>query len=139
MKRRVGLVLPLLALLPACGGEPDAPPAPAGAEASPASPAAPPVAARPVAFAQCASCHAVEPGRNGIGPSLAGVFGARAGHEPSYAYSTSMRQSGLTWDEATLDRYLKDPRGTVPGTKMAYAGLKDDAKRAELIAWLRTI
>lgn len=136
MKRRVGLVLPFLALLPACGGEPDASPAPAGAEATPASPD---VAARPAAFAQCASCHAVEPGRNGIGPSLAGVFGARAGHEPSYAYSSAMRASGLTWDEATLDRYLKDPRGTVPGTKMAYAGLKDDARRAELIEWLKTI
>lgn len=149
------LALPMLALLAACGGEPEAPPAPESPAAAPATPAgadtaaavdpaaapatAPATAARPVAFAQCQSCHAVEPGKNGIGPSLAGVFGAKAGHEPSFAYSTAMRESGLTWDEATLDSYLKDPRGTVPGTKMAYAGLKDDARRAELIEWLKTI
>lgn len=66
-------------------------------------------------------------------------MGAKAAHDPQYAYSTAMRQSGLVWDDAALDRYIKDPRTTVPGTKMSYAGLKDDAKRAELIAWLATI
>ena len=149
MKRALSAAAPLIMLLSACGSEPEAPPAStnpemgpqaAASEAAPAAaPAAPAVAARPVAFAQCASCHAVEPGKNGIGQSLAGVVGAKAGHDPKFAYSTQMRQSGLTWDEATLDRYLKDPRATVPGTKMAYVGLKDDAKRAELIAWLKTI
>lgn len=142
--------VPAVLLLSACGSEPETDPAeaptapetPAAAEApvaeAPAA-AAPAVAARPAVFAQCASCHSIEPGKNGLGPSLAGVFGAKAGHEPAFAYSTPMRNSGLTWDEATLDRYLKNPREVVPGTKMAYAGLKDDAKRAELVAWLKTI
>lgn len=133
----VALALALTLALAACGSDAP-PPAEPGAEGE--EPAAAPMAdARPAAFAQCASCHSVEPGRNGIGPSLAGVFGAKAGHEPAFAYSTAMRQSGLVWDEAGLDRYLKDPRGAVPGTKMTYAGLKDDAKRAELIAWLKTL
>ncbi len=96
-------------------------------------------AERPAAFAQCAICHSVEPGRNGIGPSLAGVYGAQAGHVADYAYSTAMRESGLTWDEATLDSYLQNPRAAVPNTKMSYAGLRDDAQRAELIAWLKAL
>lgn len=146
MRLALSATLPVALLLSACGSEPETTPGatgtPAGADAPVAAvPAgdATTVTARPVAFAQCASCHAVEPGKNGIGPSLAGVFGARAGHEASYAYSSAMRASSLSWDEATLDHYLKDPRGTVPGTKMAYAGLKDDARRAELIEWLKTI
>ena len=149
MQRALTLVLPLTVLLAACGSEAETPPSAApvdqpvpvaGAESA-APPAAPVavVGARPAAFAQCITCHAVEPGRNGIGPSLAGVFGAKAGHVATFAYSTPMRNSGLTWDEATLDSYLKNPREVVPGTKMAYAGLKDDAKRAELVAWLKTI
>lgn len=152
MRLALSVALPAALLLSACGSEPETAPAEAPAPAAPETPAAnetpvaeapsaaaPAVAARPAVFAQCASCHSVEPGKNGLGPSLAGVVGLKAGHDPKFAYSTQMRQSGLTWDEATLDRYLKDPRGTVPGTKMAYAGLKDDAKRAELIAWLKTI
>ena len=126
---------PALALALAGGGsEPEAPLPGASGDVVPAQ-----VAARPAAFAQCASCHAVVPGRNGIGPSLAGVVGAPAARDPQFAYSTAMRGSGLTWDEATLDAYLKDPRAVVPGTKMAYTGLKDDAARAQLIAWLKTI
>lgn len=152
MRLALSAALPFTLLLSACGSEPEpAPaetPAPAAPDiaAAPEAPAAeapaadaPAVAVRPAVFAQCVTCHAVEPGKNGLGPSLAGVFGAKAGHEPKFAYSTPMRNSGLTWDEATLDRYLKNPREVVPGTKMAYAGLKDDAKRAELIAWLKTI
>ncbi|WP_324262218.1 c-type cytochrome [Altererythrobacter sp. H2] len=137
MRRLVVAALPLAFALAGCGSEPDAPPPGASAPSGDATPAQ--VAVRPAAFAQCASCHAVVPGKNGIGPSLAGVVGAKSGQEPSFAYSTAMRQSGLVWDEATLDAYLKDPRAVVPGTKMAYAGLTDDAARAELIAWLGTI
>lgn len=137
MRLPIGAAIPAAALwLSACGGE--APPSPVDADNGGAALPAP-AATRPAAFAQCASCHSLEPGRNGIGPSLAGVVGAKAAHDPQYAYSTAMRQSGLVWDDAALDRYIKDPRATVPGTKMSYAGLKDDAKRAELIAWLATI
>ncbi len=87
----------------------------------------------------CASCHQVEPGKHGVGPSLAGVFGAKAGHAEVYNYSAAMKNSGLTWDEATLDKYLAAPMQTVPGTKMVYAGLKDEAQRKEMIAYLKEL
>lgn len=115
------------------------------AEAAPDSTQATPVvaaattSAAPAIFTQCKACHNVAKGKNGIGPSLAGVFGAAAGHVGDYTYSSAMKSSGLTWDAATLDAYLKNPRETVPGTKMSYAGLRDDAKRAELIEYLKTL
>jgi len=95
--------------------------------------------ARPAAFARCATCHQTAPGRNGVGPSLAGVYGAPAAHEPTYAYSKAMRASGLVWDEATLDAYLADPRALVPGTKMVFPGVRDPAERAAIIAYLETL
>jgi cytochrome c len=93
----------------------------------------------PAAFAQCRSCHAVEPGQNRIGPSLAGVFGAKAGHVGSYNYSTALKNSGLTWDEASLDGFLKSPREKLPGTKMTFPGVKNDAARAEVILYLKAL
>ena len=93
----------------------------------------------PVVFAQCASCHSVKPGVNGIGPSLAGVFGRKTGSEPTFSYSDALKNSGLTWDEATLDRWLTNPLGMVPGTRMTYMGQSDPAKRAETIAYLKTL
>ena len=94
---------------------------------------------RPASFAQCAVCHKTEPGETGIGPSLAGVFGARAGHVAGFKYSQAMLDSGLTWNQATLDRYLTDPKAVVPGTTMAFGGVKDATKRAEIIAYLKTL
>ncbi len=94
---------------------------------------------RPAAFARCATCHQTAPGRNGVGPSLAGVFGAPAGHEPTYAYSKALRASGLVWDAETLDAYLADPRGVVPGTKMAFAGVRSAEERAAIVAYLETL
>jgi cytochrome c2 len=96
-------------------------------------------AAKPAEFAVCAACHSTEPGKNGIGPTLAGVFGARAGHIDGFDYSEAMENSGLTWNQANLDRYLADPKGVVPGTKMAYPGLKDAAKRRAMIDYLKTL
>jgi cytochrome c len=89
--------------------------------------------------AQCKACHSVEPGKNGIGPSLAGIFGDRAAIVPGFEFSDAMKNSGLTWNQATLDRYLTDPRGVVPGTKMSFGGVKDAAKRQEIINYLKTI
>jgi cytochrome c2 len=93
----------------------------------------------PPAFAQCQSCHSSEPGKNGVGPSLAGVFGTKAAEVAGYNFSPAMKASGLTWDEATLNRYLQSPRTVVPGTKMTFPGIKDDAKRATVIAYLKSI
>ncbi len=133
-----GLALALAVGLSACGSPSEQP---AGDEA--AADATVAVAApdnRPVSFAQCSSCHSVEPGRNGIGPSLAGVFGAKAGHlGEAYKYSDALMASGLIWDEATLDGWLTATSKTVPGTKMVYAGQSDPAKRKELIEYLKTL
>jgi cytochrome c len=88
---------------------------------------------------QCGICHSVQAGRNMIGPSLAGIVGRKAGQEPNFHYSPANKGSGITWDEATLDRYLTNPQTVVPHTTMTYAGLKDATKRADLIAYLATL
>jgi cytochrome c len=88
---------------------------------------------------QCNICHDVAAGKNRIGPTLFGVVGRKAGTEAGFTYSDGMKASGLTWDAATLDRYLADPRGVVAGTKMTYAGLKNDEQRRDLIAYLSTL
>ncbi len=124
--------------LVACGSPSDQPTEEAVTAETPV--AAAPADARPAAFAQCAACHSVEPGRNGIGPSLAGVFGAKAGHlGDAYKYSDALVASGLTWDEQALDEWLTATSKTVPGTKMIFAGQSDPAKRKELIEYLKTL
>jgi len=107
----------------------------ASTEASPAEEAG----KTPVVFAQCMSCHSVKPGVNGLGPSLAGVFGRKAASEPTFAYSDALKSSGLTWNEANLDKWLTGPMVMVPGTKMTFAGQPDPAKRQELIEYLKTL
>ena len=98
------------------------------------------VAAGQTVFRQtCAICHDIAAGSNRIGPSLSGVVGRSSGTVPGYAYSAANKADGLVWDAATLDRYLVDPHKVVPGTKMAYPGLKDAQKRADLIAYLATL
>jgi cytochrome c len=87
----------------------------------------------------CAICHTAQPGRNLIGPTLFGVVYRRAGTVPGFHYTDANRQSGIIWDPATLDRYLTAPREVVPGTAMSFPGLKDPAKRAEVIAFLETL
>lgn len=88
---------------------------------------------------QCSVCHSVTPGRNIIGPSLANVVGRRVGAVPGFHYTDANRNSGLIWDPQTLDRYLANPRNTVPGTAMTYAGLRSDDQRRNLIAYLATL
>lgn len=89
-------------------------------------------------FAQCAACHAVgADAQNNVGPVLNGVVGRAAGTYPGYRYSSAMRKSGLTWDESTLAQYLRGPEKVVPGTKMAYPGIANDAELANVIAYLK--
>lgn len=109
-------------------------------DATPAAAAAAKTAAvEPPAFAMCKACHSVQPGQNSIGPSLAGIVGTKAGDVAGFEFSPAMLASGLTWDDATLDAYLKDPRAKLPGTKMTFAGMKDDAKRKEVIEYLKAL
>jgi len=131
--------LALMLALAGCGGskQEDS----AATDSAGAAPAAAVAAsdAKPAAYAQCAACHSVEPGKHGIGPSLHGVYGTKAGDIPGYAFSDKLKASGLTWDDATLDKWLAGPMKLVPGTKMTYAGMSDPAKRAEIIAYLKTL
>ena len=89
-------------------------------------------------FAQCRACHQVgESAKNAVGPVLNGLFGRKAGVVEGYAYSTANKNSGLTWDEATFREYIKDPKAKIPGTKMVYAGLKDEQRINDLVAYLK--
>ena len=96
-------------------------------------------ATKPAEFAQCSACHSTDPGKNGIGPSLAHVYGRKAGSVAGFDYSDAMKNSGLTWNKANLDRFLTDPKGVVPGTKMTFPGLKDAAKRQAMIDYLKSL
>jgi len=87
-------------------------------------------------FVECAACHSVERGVNNVGPTLAGVFGRKAGALAEFRYSAAMRKSGITWTPQTLDQYIADPQKSIPANRMPYAGLTDAAARADLIAYL---
>jgi cytochrome c len=89
-------------------------------------------------FNRCKVCHKLEAGASGsLGPSLHGVFGRKAGTVEGYNYSAAMKESGIVWDDETLEKYLRDPKGFIPGNKMAFPGLRDDTERANLLAYLK--
>ena len=91
-------------------------------------------------FNQCKACHQVGPeAKNGVGPVLNGIFGRKAGEGAAYNYSDANKNSGLTWDEATLRAYLTDPKAKVPGTKMIFPGIKREKQLDDLMAYLMGI
>lgn len=89
-------------------------------------------------FGRCIACHAEQPGKNGIGPSLAGIVGRTSGSVPDYSYSPAMKNARVIWDEATLDRFLANPQSVVRGTKM-FVNVPDPAARSNVIAYLATL
>ena len=94
-------------------------------------------AAGELVFKQCNICHQVgENARNEVGPILNGIIGKKAGTAPDYEYSPAFKNVSLVWDDSSLKEYIKDPKSMFPGTKMAFAGLKDERKIADLLAYL---
>ncbi|MBN8996796.1 MAG: cytochrome c family protein [Rhizobiales bacterium] len=90
-------------------------------------------------FKKCMPCHRVGPGAAAlVGPPLNGVVGAKAGEVPNYAFSDALKNSGLVFDEATLAKWLRNPRQLVPGNRMTFAGLTKDEDIADVIAYLKT-
>jgi nitrite reductase (NO-forming) len=111
------------------------PPTTDAAAASQTALAGDPAAGRQV-FRKCRACHSLEAGKNGLGPSLAGIVGEKAAAVTGYNFSPAMKASNLVWDAATLDAYLTDPQKVVPGNKMPFPGLKTERERSAVIALL---
>jgi cytochrome c len=88
-------------------------------------------------FRKCQACHVVQEGVNRVGPSLYGIIGRDAGTVDGFRYSKAMAESGITWTEDQISAYLEDPRGVVKGTRMAFAGLKDEQDRLDVIAYIK--
>ena len=88
-------------------------------------------------FKKCRACHQIgETAKNGVGPLMNGIIGRKAGSIEGFNYSDANKSSGVTWDKATFLNYIKDPKVAIPGTKMAFAGVKDEKDAADLFAYL---
>ncbi len=158
----LGLVLAAAACSPAADNSAEAPPtttAEAPAEAPPAAeaPAGPPAATQIALsitdasgaqltgdtargqriFAQCATCHSPEQGVNRVGPSLYGIIGRESGTITGFRYSAANQASDIVWTEQELFTYLENPRARIPGTTMAFVGLRNPQQRADVIAYLK--
>jgi cytochrome c len=108
----------------------------ASAAASSAAPAQD-VAAGKTSFNKCVACHAVGEGaKNKVGPVLNGLNGRKSGTVEGYSYTEANKNSGITWDEATFKDYIKDPKAKIPGTKMVFAGIKNEQEASDLWAFL---
>jgi cytochrome c len=94
-------------------------------------------AAGKTAFNKCLACHAIgEDATNKVGPQLNGLDGRKAGTAPDYNYSDANKNSGITWNEANFKEYIANPKGKVPGTKMAFAGIKNEKEVNDLWAYV---
>jgi cytochrome c len=89
-------------------------------------------------FQQCIACHSVQPGEHMTGPSLAQAAGHKAGTAPGFQrYSEALKRSGVTWDDAALDKWLANPQKFIPGNSMTFPGMREPQARQDLIAYLR--
>jgi cytochrome c len=89
-------------------------------------------------FTTCHICHRIGPGaHNMVGPELNGLDGRHSGTAPGYNYSDANKKSGIVWNEQTFSKYIKNPQGDIPGTKMAFAGIQDPKKIADLWAYIK--
>jgi cytochrome c len=95
------------------------------------------VATGKTSFNKCLACHAIGEGaKNKIGPELNGLDGRKSGTAPAFSYTDANKNSGITWNEAEFKEYIKDPKAKIPGTKMAFAGIKNEKEINDLWAFL---
>jgi cytochrome c len=88
-------------------------------------------------FRKCFPCHSIGPdARNKVGPELNGLDGRKSGSVESYSYSAANKNSGITWNKESFEKYIKNPMARIPGTKMAFAGIKSEKEIANLWAYL---
>ena len=88
---------------------------------------------------QCGACHVVEAGKNRVGPSMHGIVGRTSGTVEGFRYSAANKNANITWTPEVLDKYLTNPKEMIPGTTMAYVGLRNATQRADLIAYLESL
>ncbi|WP_428409856.1 c-type cytochrome [Hyphococcus sp.] len=136
-------VLAAAFLLAACGGESDssgaAPAAPGPSAAASEAPATPEERGRRY-FNECAVCHTVKQGdAHRVGPNLFGIVGHEAGKQDGFAYSKALAEANIVWTEENLGAFIENPQAFLRGNRMAYAGQRDAQKRADLIAYLKTL
>ena len=95
------------------------------------------VAAGEQSFKKCLPCHSIGPGaKTKVGPELNGLDGRKSGTAANYNYSDANKNSGITWNKETFEKYIADPRATIPGTKMIFPGIKSDNERDNLWAYI---
>ncbi|MGF7155127.1 c-type cytochrome [Novosphingobium gossypii] len=138
---RTATILALCAAAAAagCGGNAPDQQAPSAKDTpSQAAPSAAIADPAPMAFATCRSCHSTQAGQNGIGPTLHGIVGSKAGAVAGYAFSPALKNSDITWDRQSLDTWLQAPMKMVPGTKMVLP-VRDADKRKAIIDYLETL
>lgn len=96
------------------------------------------IAAGERSWNKCRACHQIgETAKNGVGPQLNSLFGRHSGAVEGYSYSAANKNSGITWDEAVFADYIRDPKAKIPGTKMVFAGIKNDQEVKDLTAFLK--
>ena len=91
-------------------------------------------------FKRCAVCHTNDKGGgDSLGPNLYGVFGRKAASKPGFSYSAALKKTGITWDEASLTKWVAGPARVAPGTKMTFGGITSKKQQADVVAYLATL